>query len=354
MDAYEVRFRSITELAEAFATDLAQHRLFVRGAHHTRLGDDISIRMVLPETQSVLTLTGLVLEHVKDDRRGEGALVVLLDLLDDTVALIDLFISERLDVSQPDRDPPSLDQPLDVLVVGGEPFVTQATRAFRRDGDRVRFATDGFEALAAAIRRKPDVIFSDVVMPRMDGWQFLRMVRSNERLAAVPVVFTSELASERERLRGYQLGVDDYLSRTCRPSELRSCADRLVRRAHTIAPEPRKRTAIRGELSRVSLAALLSLLELEQRSGSIAVNGSISGALWIGNGRVLDAQVSKPMMERHSTSFEHALTLLSATDGEFVFTAGAAREQCALDVSISELVAEHARLLAELAQRKTS
>lgn len=173
------------------------------------------------------------------------------------------------------------------------------------------------------------MIFGDVTMPRVDGWQFLRMVRNNEHLAAVPVVFTSELASERERLRGYQLGVDDYLPGTCGPSELRSCADRLVHRAHTIAPEPRKRTAIRGEFAHVSLAALLSQLELEQRSGSIAINGSISGVLWIGNGRVLDAQVSKPIMEVHSTSFEHALALLSATNGEYVFNAGAARARSA-------------------------
>ncbi len=352
VDAYEVRFRSITELAEVFTTELVQRRLFVAGAHRTPAGEDISIRIVLPETQSVMHATGLVLEHRTVDSRGMGADVVLMDLLDETITLIEQFITERLDASQPEQEPPPFDRPLDVLIVDDDPiFREQAAIAFHRAGDRVRYANDGFEALAAALRQRPDVILSDVNMPRMDGWQLLRMVRGNAKLAKVPVVFTSVLAGERERLRGYQLGVDDFVAKPFRPVELRTRAERLVRRSETDVAPALVRTTIRGDLAQVSVGSVLSLLELEQRSGSLAVTGSISGVLWIAGGAALRAELHPSFERAGMTALDRAMVLMSAADGEFVFSADAACGPDELRSSITALLMEHARVSDE-AQRR--
>lgn len=331
-----------------FTTELLQRRLFVPGADSVHEGEEIALRLVLPETQSVLSALGLVLEH-RDDPRGRGADVVLIDLRDDTLALIEQFITERLDASQPEVDVSPPERQLDVLIVEDDSiFQEQAATAFRRAGDRVRFARDGFEALAAALREKPDVILSDVNMPRMDGWQLLRMIRGNPKLASVPVVFTTQLSSERDRLRGYQLGVDDYVAKPFRPIELRTRAERLVHRRSTVAAPPDIRTTIRGDLSQVSLPSVLSLLELEQRSGSIDVNGPVRGVLWVARGRALKCRLWDRKAAASASPMQSAFALLSAKKGEFVFTASDAAVEDELSSSITALLMEHARVSDEL------
>lgn len=348
MDEYDVRFRSIAELAEVFSTELVQRRLFVPGAHQTPAGEDAAIRLILPETQSSMVLSGLILEHRMLDPRGSGADLVLLDLHDDTLALIEQFITERLDASQPETVTATLDRPLDVLVVDDDAtYREQAALAFRRAGDHVRFAADGFEALASALRAKPDVILSDVHMPRMDGWQLLRMVRGNAKLAKVPVVFTSSLAGERERLRGYQLGVDDFVAKPFRPVELRARAERLVLRGETEPAPSLVRSTIRGDLSQVSLGSVLSLLELEQRCGSLSVTGPVAGVLWIASGCALRAALEQRSDRSEYTALQRALRLLSANQGEFFFVAS---NDCGADelrTSITGLLMEHARITDE-------
>jgi two-component system OmpR family response regulator len=344
LNEYEIRFSTIPELAEVFTTELVQRRLFVVGADEVSEGEEISLRLVLPETQSVLSALGLVLEH-RSDPRGRGADVVLIDVRDDTLALIEQFITERLDASQGEVELAPAARKLDVLIVEDDPiFQEQAAQAFRRAGDQVRFARDGFEALASALRARPDVILSDVNMPRMDGWQLLRMIRGNPKLATVPVVFTTNLASERDRLRGYQLGVDDFVAKPFRPIELRTRAERLVQRRHTIAAPTDSRTTIRGDLSQVTLPSVLSLLELEQRSGAIEVNGPVRGVLWVARGRALRCRLSDRRNAKPSTPMQCAFALLGARSGEFVFTASDAEVDDELSTSITALLMEHARI----------
>ncbi len=347
MREYEVRFHSIAELAEVFTTELAQRRVFVPGAHDAPEGEEVHLRLVLPETQSVLTAMGLVLARRQSESRGMGADLVLLDLLDDTLALIEQFITERLEASDPARDFAVSERTLDVLIVEDDPiFQQQAAVAFQRAGDHVRFARDGFEALAAALRQKPDVILSDVNMPRMDGWQLLRMIRGNPKLVKVPVVFTTALAGERERLRGYQLGVDDYVAKPFRSAELRARAERLVHRAETDVAPAMVRTTIRGDLSQVTLPSVLTLLELEQRSGTLSVTGPLAGVLWIARGRALRADVTVGARSA-VTAMERAFALLSAKEGEFQFTAEELAVPDELQTSITGLLMEHARVVDE-------
>jgi CheY-like chemotaxis protein len=342
---FEVRFRTIAELAEVFTTELLQRRLFVPGADEAKGGEELALRLVLPETHSVLSTMGIVLEHRVDVSRGAGVDVVLIDVQEDTLALIEQFITERLDASVPELELLSSERKLDVLIVEDDPlFQEQAASAFRRAGDRVRFARDGFEALAAALRERPDVILSDVNMPRMDGWQLLRMLRGNPKLANVPVVFTTALASERDRLRGYQLGVDDYLPKPFRPIELRARAERLVRKRATIAAPASGNSTIRGDLSQVSLPSVLSLLELEQRSGSLSVTGAVQGMLWISKGRACKVRLSGRPTSATSTPIEQAFVLLGARSGEFVFSASDSPVEDELGLSITALLMEHARV----------
>jgi DNA-binding response OmpR family regulator len=153
-----------------------------------------------------------------------------------------------------------------VLVVDdSEPYRQSAAQVMREAGFEVVTANNGFEALSLALKHQPHVVLTDVTMPGMDGWQLLRMIRARPTLRRTPVVFCTDLASDEERLRGYQLGVDDYLHKPFTPVELIARIERVLERAHE--SEQAVANGMRGDLSKVSLTSLLSFAELERRTG---------------------------------------------------------------------------------------
>lgn len=79
------------------------------------------------------------------------------------------------------------------------------------EGYEVVSAGDGEEALAVAVREKPDLILSDVMMPRISGFDMLDILRSTPETAGIKVVMMTALSSEDQRQRGERLGADRYL-----------------------------------------------------------------------------------------------------------------------------------------------
>src|SRR4029077_19101292 len=79
---------------------------------------------------------------------------------------------------------------------------------------------DGAAALAAARERRPDLILSDVMMPKLDGTELLKQIRSDDGLATVPVILLSARAGEESRVEGLDGGADDYLVKPFSAREL--------------------------------------------------------------------------------------------------------------------------------------
>ena len=84
----------------------------------------------------------------------------------------------------------------------------------------VEALADGEQALAAARRERPDLILSDVMMPRLDGFGLLGAIRADEALGSVPVVLLSARAGEEARIEGLDAGADDYLIKPFSAREL--------------------------------------------------------------------------------------------------------------------------------------
>ena len=79
------------------------------------------------------------------------------------------------------------------------------------EGYEVVSAGDGEEALAVAVREKPDLILSDVMMPKISGFDMLDIIRSTPEISNIKVVMMTALSSEDQRQRGERLGADRYL-----------------------------------------------------------------------------------------------------------------------------------------------
>jgi CheY-like chemotaxis protein len=272
---------------------------------------------------------------------------------------------ELIDITEKDR--PALDRLLQaadappprsetnegalrVVVVDDDTRYRQmAAEPFRKRGDTVYTVSDGLEALAACLKDPPDVILSDVQMPRMDGWQLLRLVRARPSLASVPVVFLTTLSGESERLLGYQLGVDAYIPKPYEPSELLVRVHQIVRRARNSRTSPAARTTLRGEIEHVGVSSLLSFLEMERKSGVLLVISGDVARLFFADGRLLRAEIegeSPPLSSRAA-----AMRILDAVAGQFEFAPQDVAERDELGMSVTALLLEHAREVDEGARK---
>jgi DNA-binding NarL/FixJ family response regulator len=128
-------------------------------------------------------------------------------------------------------------------------------------GYSVIAAENGKEALGLVEEFQPHLIVTDITMPEMDGYEFVRRVRTRPAFRLLPVIFLTERTSTEERIRGYQMGCDNFLAKPFELSELgvviRSLLDRyaLIAQASSRSPEPemmpkeaRSRVKDKGEL----------------------------------------------------------------------------------------------------------
>ncbi len=102
------------------------------------------------------------------------------------------------------------DRPL-VLVADDNADMRQYVTRLLRPYFRIDAAPDGEAALAATRKRKPDLVLTDVMMPRLDGFGLLQALRADPRTSRVPVIMLSARAGEESRVEGMQEGADDYL-----------------------------------------------------------------------------------------------------------------------------------------------
>lgn len=98
-------------------------------------------------------------------------------------------------------------------------------------------AENGDEALALVEKHRPHLIVTDIAMPKMDGFAFIRQIRSQPALRLLPVVFLTGRDETADRIAGYQLGCDAYLAKPFELPELLAVVRNLLDRAQSIALE---------------------------------------------------------------------------------------------------------------------
>ncbi len=113
-----------------------------------------------------------------------------------------------------------------------------------QQGYRVLTSDNGSNALYTARHHKPDVILLDIMMPEMDGYQFLSLYR---REASTPVIIITARDEETDAVLGLELGADDYIIKPFRMRELAARIHAVLRRAGQ-APQPARNTLRVGEL----------------------------------------------------------------------------------------------------------
>lgn len=84
---------------------------------------------------------------------------------------------------------------------------------FRNSGFEVREAKDGLEGLDMATKERPDVVFTGIIMPRMDGFALTEALRANVATASIPIAFSSHLGRQEDQKHAKECGVNDFIVR---------------------------------------------------------------------------------------------------------------------------------------------
>jgi twitching motility two-component system response regulator PilG len=104
--------------------------------------------------------------------------------------------------------------PLKVLVVDDSNTIRRSAEIFlKQGGHEVLLADDGFDALAKINDYQPDLVFCDILMPRLDGYQTCAIIKRNVRFANIPVVMLSSKDGVFDKARGRMVGSQDYLTK---------------------------------------------------------------------------------------------------------------------------------------------
>ena len=134
-----------------------------------------------------------------------------------------------------------------VLVVDDEPRMVRFVQMnLELEGYRVSTASGGLEALDRVREEIPDLVLLDIMMPEMDGYETLERIR---QVSSVPVIMLTVKAEEEDKVRGLELGADDYVTKPFSPRELMSRVKAALRRAEMPGPAQKTLTVIDENLT---------------------------------------------------------------------------------------------------------
>ncbi len=121
-----------------------------------------------------------------------------------------------------------------VLIIDDSNTILRSAEIFlKHAGHEVFLAEDGFAALSKINEHKPDIVFCDILMPRLDGYQTCAIIKRNKKFSSVPVVMLSSKDGVFDKARGRIVGSDHYLTKPFTKAELLSIVDSFANKEQT-------------------------------------------------------------------------------------------------------------------------
>ena len=131
-----------------------------------------------------------------------------------------------------ERDPAAAPQGAKVLVIDDSNTIRRSAEIFlKQGGHEVMLAEDGFDALAKVNDYQPNLIFCDILMPRLDGYQTCAIIKRNVKFQAVPVIMLSSKDGLFDKARGRMVGSEDYLTKPFTKDQLLQAVEQHRRAA---------------------------------------------------------------------------------------------------------------------------
>ena len=211
------------------------------------------------------------------------------------------------------------------------------TSSLKKSGFETTEALDGEAALEQVKHKKPDLILADITMPKIDGFELCKLIRENPETADIPFIFLTAKGELNDRVKGLNLGADDYISKPFHISEVTARIKAILQRSAMAAsePEPEVETDLKGNLQQMSLAEILQTLGMARKSGGLKiVNRSLVGKIYFDSGDIVQASLGKYKSE------EAVYRILAWDEGYFEFDSNDKTDKAAISTNTNSLLME--------------
>jgi len=227
-----------------------------------------------------------------------------------------------------------------ILVVDDDPHLRALLDIrLKHLGYDVLLAEDAVRALQIIEDNPPDLVIADIMMPRMDGYQFLQKFRQTPGFENIPFLFLSAKTLLEDRIKGLRFGADDYITKPFDFKELVAKIEILLERAQryqTFALKALERYTS-GDLKIISLIELLQILAYGKKTARLTLIGEEKGEIYSYQGKVVEAICG---VKRGEEAFYH---LLGLDKGRFTIEIDIKPLTFSIDKGLSQLLLEGAK-----------
>ena len=230
-----------------------------------------------------------------------------------------------------------------LLLVDGDPKSLRVMEvSLKKAGFSVTTAIHGKDAFERLSASAPDLVLSDTKMPEMDGFELCRLMRSDERFRFVPFVFLTSQKSVEFKVRGLELGAEDYLTKPIYIKEIVTRVRMILQKAEKDRLEKRDtKTGFAGNLADMGVVDLVQTFEIGRKTGTIRIEGERVGNIFFLDGRVIDAELGRLKGEN---AFYR---MLNTFEGKFDVEFGSVERPVRIEMSTQGLLMEGMRRLDE-------
>lgn len=215
--------------------------------------------------------------------------------------------------------------------------------SLRKAGFSITAAETAEEALEFVAHAEPDLILSDTELPGRDGFALCTELKANLRWRLIPFIFLTNDKSIEQKVRGLELGVDDYLTKPIYVKEITTRVSMLLqRKQHERLERKDARTKFTGRLADMAVVDLLQTIEISRKSGVIHFGTEFGPAtVWFRDGAVIDAELGRLQGEAA------VYRLLGLGDGDFEVEFKTINRSPAIEASTQMLLMEGMRRVDE-------
>ncbi len=233
-----------------------------------------------------------------------------------------------------------------LLVDGDTKSLRVLEVSLKKSGFNVTTAINGGDALTKVETAAPDLIISDTNMPEMDGFELVARLKQHVDWATIPFIFLTSQSDVEDKIRGLELGVEDYLTKPIYIKEILTRVKILLQRKQRLSLEENKResrTKFAGQLSDMAVVDLIQTIEISRKSGVIQFKhpDGKRAAIYFRNGKVIDAELGRLGGD------EAVYRLLVWSEGEFEVEFKNVRRKDVIEPSSQGLLMEGMRRVDE-------
>ncbi|WP_408891172.1 response regulator [Myxococcus faecalis] len=182
-----------------------------------------------------------------------------------------------------------------LLVDGDAKSLRVMEVSLKKAGFSVTTAIHGKDAIEKVQISPPDLVLADTKMPEMDGFELCKALKSDERFKFIPFVFLTSQKSVEFKVRGLELGGDDYLTKPIYIKEIVTRVKMILQKAEKERIEKRETTkgGFGGSLADMGVVDLVQTFEIGRKTGVISIQGERTGTVYFKEGRVIDAELGR-------------------------------------------------------------